>query len=233
MKVIIKVLLVIVCVLSFVEVSAQVGVRRKSFHEFRMGGNSSEMDMGSKNYDKKAKIGFHFAYMFSYKFLDPIDVQTGIMLTKKGVKQRINSRTEAEIGTEVKVTNTRFELDANYVQIPLMIGWESPYDRLWKFNVHVGGYGAWGFKGKTKRKGSIEESIGTNNEPVVTNVNEEWDTFSNSVLKKLDYGLVGSVGFAYDIYLFNVSYEYGLANVSKAGDDFKNRNLTVAVGLRF
>lgn len=233
MKVIIKILLVVICVLSFTGLSAQVGLKQKVFHEFRMGGNSSEMYINGANYDKKAKIGFHFAYMFSYKFYDPIDIQTGVMLTKKGVKQRINRREEAQIGTEVVVTNTRYEADANYVQVPLMIGWESPYDRLWKFNVHAGGYAAWGFKGKTTYKGRIEESIGTNNEPVITEVNDKWDTFSNKVLKKFDYGLVGSVGFAYDIYLFNVSYEYGLYNVSNTDTEMKNRNLTVAVGLRF
>lgn len=233
MKVIIKLFLVIACVLSITEVNAQVGLKRKTFHEFRMGGNSSEMDLPNANYDKQVKLGFHFAYMFSYKFLDPIDVQTGVMLTKKGMKQRINKREEALIGTEVTVTNTRYKLDANYVQVPLMIGWESPYENLWKFNVHIGGYAAWGFKGKTTHVGRIEESIGTDNEPIITEVNKTRETFSKGVLTKFDYGLVGSVGLAYDIYLFNVSYEYGLHNVSKTSQEMRNRNLTVAVGLRF
>lgn len=233
MKVTAKALLILMCVITASNMDAQIGLRRQFFHEFRMGGNSSEMDIKDGNRDKKAKIGFHFGYVATYKFREPIQLQTGVFLTKKGLKQSISIHNESPIGSSILITKTRHEIDANYVQVPLMIGWESDYTKMWIFNINAGIYGAWGFKGKTTKKVKIEEIIGSGYDAIVTNTNEKWDTFSSDVLKKFDYGLIASAGFIYDIYTFNLSYEYGLYNISQTNQELRNRNLTVSIGLRF
>lgn len=233
MKVLLKTLLIILGFVCVSDIDAQIGLRRKLFHEFRMGLNSSEMDIKDANRDKKVKPGFHFSYVAIYKFAEPIQFQTGISLTKKGMKQQISKREESVIGTDITITNTRYELDANYVQVPLLIGWESDYNKQWIFNISAGGYGAWGFKGETKRYGTKTEIIAEGHDPIVTNINDKRKTFSRTVLKEFDYGLMGSIGIIYDVYLLNLSYEYGLFNVSKTSQELRNRNLTLSIGLRF
>ncbi|WP_101689541.1 porin family protein [Dysgonomonas massiliensis] len=233
MKVILKTLLIILCFVCVSDIDAQIGLRRKLFHEFRMGLNSSEMDIKGANRDKKVKKGFHFGYVGTYKFMEPFQVQTGIFLTKKGMKQSIDRRTESAIGTDITYERTRYEIDANYVQIPLMIGWETDYDKEWVFNINAGVYGAWGFKGRTKKNMRIEEIIGEGYEPAITYENSNIRTFTKSVLKKFDYGVLINAGVIYDVYLLNVSYEYGLYNVSQVDPELRNRNLTLSIGLRF
>ena len=233
MKVILKTLLIILCFVCVSDIDAQIGLRRKLFHEFRMGLNSSEMDIKGANRDKKVKKGFHFGYVGTYKFMEPFQVQTGIFLTKKGMKQSIDRRTESAIGTDITHERTRYEIDDNYVQIPLMIGWETDYDKEWVFNINTGVYGAWGFKGRTKKNMRIEEIIGEGYEPAITYENSNIRTFTKSVLKKFDYGVLINAGVIYDVYLLNVSYEYGLYNVSQVDPELRNRNLTLSIGLRF
>lgn len=233
MKVILKTLLIILCFVCVSDMDAQIGLRRKLFHEFRMGLNSSEMDIKNANSDKDVKIGFHFGYVATYKFMEPFQVQTGIFLTKKGMKQSYDKYTETAIGTDKTRIVYRSKLDANYVQIPLMIGWESDYEKEWVFNINAGAYGAWGFKGRTKQHTTKTEIIGGDYEDIITYDNKDEKTFSGNILKKFDYGVLINAGIIYDVYLLNLSYEYGLANVSQNDPELRNRNLTLSVGLRF
>lgn len=233
MKVVIKILLIICCLLVTIAVDAQIGVKRKVFSEFRVGANSSEMDIENGNWGKRAKIGFHFGLSTSYKFYDSFYVQSGAYLTKKGLKQK-EKKTEVDYPTALTTeTNIMHTIDANYVQIPLMLGWESQELKSWSFNVNAGIYGAWGFEGETKERGTITRTVGSAL-PDVENVSEKYDTFSSSGLKKFDYGMIGSIGVVYEIFSLNLGYEYGLYNVSNTGNrDLKNRNLTLSLGFRF
>lgn len=245
MKVIIKILITFFCLLIACAVEAQIGVKRKIFYDFRVGVNSSEMDVENGNYGKRPKIGFHIGFLTSYKFYDGFQVQTGAFLTKKGMKRKYDDTVEdAPPSINIRQHNIMYTYDANYFQVPLMLGWESKDFKSWQFNINAGIYGAWGFRGETKGRGSVYTNTGS-----ITGterVNVKYDTFSKSVLKKFDYGMIGSIGVVYEIYTVNLTYEYGLYNISngfelysnsgrkgKVLDNLRNRNLTFSVGFRF
>lgn len=245
MKVIIKTLIILGCLLFTTTAVSQIGLKRRFFTDFRIGVNSSEMDIKDGNWGKKPKIGFHVGLLVSYNFYDNFRIQSGAFLTKKGMKQKYRDTVEdAPPSLTIRNYDILYTYDANYVQIPLMLGWESEEFKSWQFNISGGIYGAWGFRGETKGRGSIITTTGSYTG--TDNVSVKYDTFSGSVLKKFDYGMIGSIGVLYEIYTINLTYEYGLYNISngfqlydtssnqtKSLKDLKNRNLTLSVGFRF
>lgn len=202
--------------------------------EFRIGGNSSEFDIKDANRDKAVKMGFNLALLYTQKlFYSDFQFQTGVVMTKKGMKQDKYSLKTNELEGEKIERNTRVTTDANYVQIPFMLGFETYLNSNFAINLNAGAYGAVGFKGKIKEKGSVSTSFGSM-EPIVESIRNSQNTFKDGNLKKFDYGLTGSVGLVYDVYTLTLGYDWGLYDVS---DDntriLKNRNLTLSVGLRF
>lgn len=232
MKTIYKTIILFVFLSFSVGTFAQIESKKKLFFDFRVGLNSSEMDIKDANYDKKIKPGFHFGVVTAYKFYDNIQFQSGIYATRKGLKQKTTTEEISESGSYRHIKSAKVTTDANYILMPLMLGWESNYERTWIFNVNAGVYGAWGFSGKTKERGT--ETIYFTSASSTTSYSEKYDTFTSTNLKKSDYGLIGSIGVVYDIFTINLNYEYGLRNVSNNIDrELKNRNLSLSLGFRF
>ncbi|NDV67335.1 porin family protein [Dysgonomonas sp. 25] len=232
MKAIYKIIILVSLLSLSIGATAQIGAKKKFFLDFRIGANSSEMDIKDQNYGKKVKPGYHFAVVGAYKFYDNIQFQSGIHVTKKGMKRRTVEPFEDLGGTYREVKAITTTTDANYIMMPLMLGWESDYNKTWLFNVNAGVYGAWGFSGETKERGT--QTIYFAGESSVDKYSEKYDTFTSENLKKTDYGLIGSVGVVYDIYTLNLTYEYGLYNISQKSDiELRNRNLTLSIGFRF
>lgn len=140
MKIDYKILIIsIISLLISIGLNAQIETKKKFFFDFRAGLNSSEMDIEDQNYGKKIKPGFHFALIGSYKFQKNLQIQSGIHVTKKGLKQKDEERVgQPGDYTQVIESYTR-TTDANYILVPLMLGWESDYRKLWIFNVNIGG----------------------------------------------------------------------------------------------
>lgn len=233
MKIIYKIVIIFLGIFALATTAnAQIGAKKKWFFDFRAGLNSSEMDIEDGNYGKKFKPGFHFGLVGAYKFYDNMQIQSGIYATKKGLKQKYT--TYDPNNTEPFRVERKFrkEYDANYILMPLMLGWESDYNKMWIFNVNAGMYGAYGFKGETKER--MRETTYSGGEITVSDNNSDYDTFTSGGLKKFDYGLMGSVGVVYDIYTLNFTYEWGLANVAQSQEmKMRNRNLTFSLGFRF
>lgn len=232
MKPIYKILLVLGLLLSSICANAQFG--DKYIIELRGGGNLSEMDIAGANKYKQAKIGFNITSTFALRMTGPLYIQTGLGLTKKGLKQHDKGRYQAENSAVVYKRDVKTTIDANYVQAPLMLGLEFPISRACAINIYGGAYGSYGFKGKINVEGSEIHDPDSSN-PIIVNVDEpEVDTFDSGRLKRFDYGAIGSVGLVVDMVSFNLGYEYGLYNVSdNASRELKNRNITVSIGIRF
>ncbi len=232
MKLIYKTLIVVSLFLFSVSVNAQLG--DKYVAEFRGGINFSEMDIAGANMYKQSKVGFHISSAFGVRLIGPLYAQTGLGLTKKGLKQHDKSIQRQDATGIITKRDIRTTIDANYIQLPLMLGLEFPIKKDWIVNIYGGGYAAYGFKGKWTVEGT-ETRDPDSSDPVVYDRSEaEVDTFDYGRLKKFDYGLIGSVGLVVDIFSFNLGYEYGLYNVSdNASRELKNRNATFSVGIRF
>ncbi len=214
---------------------AQIGVYNPYKFEFSGGVNLSEMEVRGSKVDGEFKIGFNFYGAFTYNLYQEFGVKTGVMLTKKGLKHKVDNYTEDELTGKITHLNAKTTIDANYAQVPLMLGYEFKADRRIAITLFGGGYGAYGFTGETKMKGFEETLYGA----IVgdsRDIDSKEDTFDKT-LKKFDYGIMASAGIVLDdMYTLNFSYEYGLANLSKNTqiyNSLKNRTYMLSFGFRF
>lgn len=128
-------------------------------------------------------------------------VKTGLQYTAKGVKGK---------GRE----NNR--IDANYIELPLLLSYRYDFNRNTQLQVNVGPYFAYGISGE-----------------IMGNL----DTFGdNGVLERYDAGLHMGVGLIADKNAYvGFGYEIGLKNINKTEDDIslKNSNFFVNLGYVF
>lgn len=208
--------------------------RKKFTSDIHVGLNLAEMhNTGGLNENTKLKPGLVLGVNFNYKFLRNIQLQTGFYVSKKGLKQE-NHTVEETALLDRLVLDTVQNTVANYVQIPLCIGYEVYLTKQFAVNINAGLYGAYGFKGRYEHKYSktlIDYDGSITREPLVVH---EGETFDVDRWRRWDYGLMGSVGFIYDIFTINFNYEYGLNDVSIASwETLRNRNVSVLLGVRF
>lgn len=243
MKTILRLFLIFTLItLSVESLSAQAHYRRNFYGDFFAGMTLASMDMEGQNMYKKNKVGFMVGGNANFKIFHNIELQTGFHMIKKGSLQH-DKRTYVS-AANLWITQTRdfkTTIDANYMQIPLNIGFEVPVTKELFFNMHVGVFGAYGFKGERKAKGFYMN----HNDMVEHSLDQATkDTFSPSSMKKWDYGIGGNIGIVYDIYVLRLQYDHGLANVATnvlAGRDevtkelqkWYTRNYSICLGFRF
>lgn len=203
--------------------------------DIHVGFNFAQMDIEGANMYKEIKLGMQVGVNFNYKIYDNIQVQTGIFVTKKGLKQHIDRLDLSSTAAEVVIRgDSIFNTTADYLQVPLCIGYEVYLNSRLAININAGLYVAYGFKGKHTQQG-YEETIrnGIITASVITLPYAETNTFEFKRWKRFDYGGIAKIGLVYDIYTINCGYEYGLQNVSDEGRNLKNRNIFVSLGFRF
>lgn len=227
MKTIIKIFSVIIC--SFF--CMQNAGAQTFTSEFKVGLTMAEMDMPNANMYKTPKYGFSLNMLVGYKFRSGIQFQSGFIMTKRGSRKHEDEFTRDDQDNYIYRDVTSV-IDANYMMIPLTMGYETNTNKPLAFNINFGVYGARGFKGKSKREGVVRNYVG-NVVLAESTIDEEWDTFSPNNLKRLDYGALANASLIYSSVIMTVSYEYGLMNVSNTSQEMKHRNLSVALGMRF
>lgn len=209
-------------------------VKKKLTSDIHIGLNLSDMDINSgQNANNTLKPGIAVGLNVNYKFYKNIQLQTGFYVSKKGLKQEVHDEITTSL-KDVYILDTVRTTIANYIQIPLAIGYEVYLTKDFAFNVNMGLYGAYGFKGTYEYKYSKATIPYEGNiiyEPLQT---AEGETFDINRWKRWDYGLIGSIGFIYDIYTINLHYEKGLNNVTRESwSTLKNRNISILLGIRF
>lgn len=237
MKTTVKTLLISIVLLTIVQTAqAQAHLRRAFYGDFFAGMTLSTMDMKGENFYKKQRIGFMIGGNVNYKLIHNFKLQSGFYLIKKGLSQDEKSRTNSEAG-HIDVVDLETTVDANYVQIPLNLGFEIPLvsAKNLYLNFHGGVYGAYGFKGNIKTRGYTAKEINGVLEDFNYSSVGDRKTFSSSTLKRWDYGLNANVALVYDIYILQFQYDHGLANVatSALGTEWNTRNYSISLGFRF
>lgn len=234
MKTFFKILFLFGSLFCFVsELDAQIQ-KKKFTSDIHFGVNLSEMDVNDgHNAANKLKLGAVLGVNFNYKIIENIQVQTGFYVSKKGLKQESHNQITDNL-YDTHIYDTVRTTVANYIQVPLCLGYEVYLSKKFAFNINGGFYGAYGFKGKYENKYSKTVKDYDGNVIVEPLQVSEGETFDVNKYKRLDYGLMASVGFIYDIFTINFNYEYGLNNVSALQwEKYENRNISILLGIRF
>lgn len=222
-------------------VKAQAHYRRNIYGDFFAGMTLASMEMDGQNEFKKHRVGFMVGGNANFRFLNFMEFQTGFHLLKKGsLKHKKGTFPRESLPDEI--VDIKTTIDANYIQVPLNIGFEVPLAKELFFNMHAGVFVAYGFKGTKKQRGFTSEKGGS----MLNQDQPTTDTFSGTSLKKWDYGIGANIGFVYDIYVLRVQYDHGLADVatdvmSTLPNDvadhpkrkWSTRNYSICLGFRF
>lgn len=234
MKKIYKILLLLSILLYSCQVYSQIKQHDQTTFEVIAGASSSDLDIKGGNYNKDPKFGFQLGLFVNQKLFNSevFQLHTGVSLAKKGGIRNVENVSINEITGQVQREEYKHKIDLNYVQIPVMLGLEKQLNDVWAINAQVGGYAAYGFKGKTKKDGAFITEIG--NDSFSEEIYSKTNSFGSGRIKYFDYGLTASVAVIYDIYIFTLGYEYGLYNIADDGTStIKNRNLILSAGFRF
>ncbi len=161
--------------------------------------------------DLDMKLGFHLGVTAEFPISEMISFETGLLLTQKGYKFKINWFGET----------WDYTFNLNYLEVPLMA--KVTYDLggailYGQFGPYVG----FGLTGKYKFDDE-EEDV-------------EWGSGVDDDIKRLDFGLNAGIGLQVNNITIGASYGLGLMNVSPDDEDgFKanNRVIGFSVGYRF
>lgn len=215
-----KLLLVFVCAISALTVSAQrASSSSSSFFstEKADGGvqfgiraglslsNYTFSEDGS-SYSPESRTTFHVGVIADIPLMQSLYIQTGLFLENKGAK-------EEDEGYTTKTTPM-------YLQIPVLASYRYDFSDALQLQFNVGPYFAYGISGKWKEEGH--------------GVDEEIDFFDDGI-KRFDCGLQigGGLTFAKHYYL-GVAYEFGFTNIADDSDmKMKNNNLMFSLGYNF
>lgn len=141
----------------------------------------------------------------------PLCLETGLTYTEKG--GNLDSHTKVNL---------------NYLELPLVLKFIHVTDGGFGIQPYAGGYLACGVGGKIKERGYYD---GGSKKDYTTTC----DAFGDKGdFKRFDGGLKVGCGFSYDILYADLSYEYGLTNITD--DSFRsthNSALMLNVGVNF
>ena len=165
----------------------------------------------------KMNPGFHIGPIMELDLNKVFSIETGILLTTKGF--RINSTLSDETGAEepYKVKSNLY-----YIDIPVNAKATIEFNG---FDIYgsVGSYLGVGIKGK----GEFE--LGDEKETSTIKFG------SDENFKRLEFGLTFGGGVEINRFLFGLSYNLGLTNISnnEYSQKLKNRVIQISVGYRF
>lgn len=170
--------------------------------------------------DYKMNMGFHVGGTLDYPLTDLLSLETGLLLTTKGMK----------IEEEFLGANITAKLNLFYLDIPITL--KAGYD-LGGAKIYgvIGPYVGMGLSGKIKTEVEYQGDTETETEDIVWGNDEAEDD-----LKRLDFGLTFGAGAEINVIQIGASYDFGLMNTSpytENGYKTNNRVLKFSVGYRF
>lgn len=167
--------------------------------EVRAGSNLSNMSI--KDIDTKAKAGFNGGLALQLSVpLTGLFVESGVFFTSKGAKLN-----ETFMGVQNKTT-----INANYLQVPVLVGFKLSALPLLRIKFYAGPYFAQGIGGKT---GNL-------------------DTFRGDGLQRFDSGITAGAGAELFKFTLNLGVEYGWTNVSHTDVRMRNQNSFITLGYK-
>ncbi|ULQ55355.1 PorT family protein [Flavihumibacter rivuli] len=162
-----------------------------------------------------------------------LSFQPGLLFSGKGSK--------IEIGNSNDPSYLQSTTRPYYIEMPLNLVVNLPLsDKESKFFIGGGVYGAMGIAGKYSYEGKIfgasisgsDKIEFTNDDPTTS----EEEGAGLGMMKRWDYGLNGTAGFAFNNFLVSVNYGHGLAKLNSgtansSNDNNKHRVWSLSLGI--
>lgn len=215
------------------------------------------MNLSSSTLDNDgSKVGFNGGVTVEYDLGNRFFLHSGLEYTNKRFENEtqdffVSSPIPEEGDSYSSISSlTMNTVRISYLQLPLTIGYRLPVSRNANITFRGGAYVAWGLNSRTKGTTVQTEYLEDKQYHfVLYNNSNEYD---NAQLQRLDYGLLGGVGFEYKRFFIDLNYELGLRNINKPDGNYsyasqtgksysrmnselgwRNRNLTLSVGYKF
>lgn len=229
----------ILCAALAVGVTCAASAQDKIAFGVRAGVNINSLGYSgdNKDYDDlKSRAGFHVGAVMDWNVAGDFYIQPGIYFTTRGAK---NEFSETDMDFSYKYTQ---KLNMSYLQIPVLASYRFPVSDAVKIDINVGPYIAIGLGGKLK----VEETETYDGE--TERHSNKYDIFGKSTkdeekgdFKRFDAGLRFGAGVNIHKFYVGVSYDLGLTNLARTGDDyrwskndkFRNGSFQVSVGYNF
>jgi len=217
-----KKIIVILVALVFgaITVSAQSSFMKKVNYGIEVGTNISSVNFSGRIVDwelidpqPEVKLGYQLGAFANYHFNDLFMVETGLSFMSKGYI--LPARTKSIEG--IPIVKYRRTGSAYYLEMPFLFGVSYPIKEL-DIHLKIGPYIAYGVDGNVEIE-KLSETVNSN-------------MFGGDNLypfKRFDYG--GKLVLGIDLWKvsFDVSYDFGLANLANF-DDSKLSSTTLAGG---
>lgn len=163
--------------------------------------------------DENLKAGLNLGLFAKFPVTRGISVQPELLYSSKG----------STITYTNLLGNGKYRFNLNYIELPVL----AVINVAKNFNVHVGPYASYLASANIKQK--IEDAE-----------NPEINAFKEEDFNRIDYGLVGGIGFDVQNFTLGARYNYGLHEVgkkdnltSRALKDSKNGVISFYVGYGF
>ena len=177
----------------------------------------------------ESKIGYQIGFTFDYALSNDFFIQTGVEFTNKGYVEK----SDLIIEDGIEVYNPKITLNANYLQLPIHIGYTAYKSDNLNISLATGPYLALGVGGKTKMTGEA-------NIPdyyYVGSFSSKVNTFKAGLLKEFDMGFGANIAAEIKKIEFRIGYDFGLINIYAPVEDekakIKNQNLYLSLGYKF
>ncbi len=178
----------------------------------------------------KSLYSFNAGVMGTLGISKVVDIESGLLFTGKGQK----FKSENANGDFIKSTFAPY-----YIELPVNVIFKVPMDKDNNFFVGAGPYGAIGVAGKSKFESKIgllttksESNIQFNNDDPTTQQQED---ASYAKIKRFDYGVNFTTGFALKTIIIKANYGLGLAKINSTetnnSADQKNKYRTVSLSV--
>ncbi|MDR0894929.1 MAG: PorT family protein [Prevotellaceae bacterium] len=199
-----KMLLALLCMVTIMA-SAQVSWNAKA------GLNLSNMRGEGESGD--LKVGYNLGVGMEYAFNERWSLQPSLSLTAKGTR-------ESDGGTTV-------QLNAVYLELPVMAALRVPVSDRVNLVFGLGPYVAYGVGGKV--------SVSSDGVDISINTFGETEGLASG-MRRFDAGLALGVSVEMGKFSIRLDEQLGLANVAASegsGDSVHNNNISIGVGYRF
>ena len=173
----------------------------------RIGANFSTVNSDDRYLDGgRLRTGLNVGTVVGFQMAPaaPVYFETGLSYVEKGGEGRYEG--------------SKFTYSLNYLEMPLVVKYMIPVDRLFSIQPFAGGYVAAGIGGKIKDFGQ----------------RQAYSSFDKEGFKRFDAGIRGGCGIQFDHFYAELAYDFGLANISHDYfDTSRTGSLSATVGVNF
>ena len=232
---------ILTAVLLFSSTFLSLRAQEKPFSvEIRGGANFTKVHSSDLGVDGKA--GYRVDVVIDRSLSSYIFLRSGLTFSAKN--SDLSAGAFGDFNKDGLYDYAAFEskVRARYLQLPLMIGSKYKFKDI-QLNGALGGYLAYGIAGNSHTLLTLASNIGplasddsnigiSMTTPSSLSFTEHDSRTFKEVYKRFDSGLAFSVGVEFKRLTLNGTYEFGLVNIGRDGDNIKNRTISVSLGYR-